>query len=79
MHSQHKSALSCFFLLAKKEVRVIYYLFLDLFCRNGSDFGGMDPFFGKVNQLLEKIALSCFFLLAKKEVRSIVSNESTVV
>ena len=26
MHSQHKSALLCFFLLAKKEIQVIYFL-----------------------------------------------------
>ena len=69
MHSQHKSALSCFFLLAKKEVRVIYYLFLDLFWRNGLFFGGMDPFLEKWISFWTKLC----FLLAKKEVRSTVS------
>ena len=54
-------ALPCFFLLAKKEVGVIYnYLFLDLFWMNGSVFGGMDTFLENWISL-RKIMLSLVF------------------
>ena len=83
MHSQHKSALSCFFLLAKKEVRVIYFLtcWTQFYFQNTPApwlthirFMWTSLTRQKDQELMHsqlKSALLCFFLLAKKEVRVI--------